>query len=102
MDDLPEWVKNVGYALSGGMFTLGLAVLQAKVGLRKISIDDRTALTAQLIQRVADLEAGVREERRFCEERINQMAEEHNRRLESRDRIITELRERITALEARG
>jgi len=100
-DSLPEWVKYAGTAISGSLFTLGIALLNAKVGLRRIAVDDRTALTAQLLARVQMLEEGQMAERKFCEDRLNQMAIEHTTRLDSRDRIITELRERISVLESR-
>jgi hypothetical protein len=98
-DSLPEWMKYVGTAVSGSLFTLGLALLNAKVGLKRISVDERTALTAHLLQRVQMLEDGQLAERKFCEERITQICAEHNSRLDARDRIITELRDRISTLE---
>lgn len=100
MHDLPEWVKNIGYLMGGGFSVIGAAALKFKYDTKKLFVDDRASLTAQLMARVAQVEAAQVEERRFCEERLNQQAADADKRLEARDRIIAELRERVTALES--
>lgn len=100
MDDMPEWIKNLGFLMGGGFSVLGASVLKFKFDTRKLLVDDRASLTAQLMTRVAALEASQAEERRFCEERLAAAAAEADRRLEARDRIITEMRQRVTALES--
>lgn len=106
MENLPEWFGNVLYAALGGLGALGLGLIRARVDNTRTRTEDRTAFTGHLLERVTALEQqnaatlhALAEERRYCEARLVRSDEESRARLESRDRIITELRDRVTHLE---
>lgn len=99
-DDWPNWLAaTAGAALSGsGVLLAGL--LKAHVDNRRVRVDDRADFTKTILDRLAQVEHAAAEERRFCEERLNAQAKSFEERLEARDRIILDLRKRITHLEA--
>lgn len=81
MDHFPEWAANVLYAALGGLGALALGLIRASVDNNRTRTTDRVEFTKQVMDMLA-------QERRHYE-----------RMLESRDAIISELRERIAHLE---
>lgn len=81
MDNLPEWLANVLFAALGGLGAMGLGLLRASVDNNRTRTEDRTEFTRQVMDMLA-------QERKHYE-----------KRLEARDMIISDLRERIAHLE---
>lgn len=101
MDNLPDWLGNVLYAALGGLGALGLGLIRARVDSARIRLDDRAHFTDQVVARLSAVERQMQEEREYCEKRMNLMKSEYEQRLDKRDVIITELRERDVNREQR-
>lgn len=96
---LPEWLKLLGSAALGALGMFGVAVVRALTDNTRTRSDDRVQFTSQVLERVKMLEDQIAEERNYCREEIHRVQQQYESRLETRDHIITELRERITHLE---
>ena len=81
MENFPDWLANILYAALGGLGALALGLIRASVDNTRTRTDDRAQFTTQIMEMLA-------------QERLH-----YERKLESRDAIITELRERIAHLE---
>jgi len=99
MEHLPEWLGNLLYAALGGVGVLGMGLIRARVDNNRTRTEDRTAFTGQLLERVTALESSLADERRYCEDRMVHLEQVYEKRLDSRDRVITELRDRVAHLE---
>ena len=99
MENLPEWFGNVLYAALGGLGALVLGFMRARVDNNRTRTEDRTAFTGQLLERVTALESSLADERRYYGDRMVHLEQVYEKRLDSRDRVITELRDRVAHLE---
>ena len=99
--NLPEWLKVTSGAALGaiGMFLAGF--VKALADNKRTRSEDRVQFTSQVLERLAAVEQQMQEERQYCERRMQLMKDDYDERLERRDAIITELRQRDTDREAR-
>jgi hypothetical protein len=100
MGELPTWAANLLYTAAGGLGALGIGLVKARVDGKKIILDDRALFTSQVLDRIARVEQSLREEREHCDRKLAEERKQSEARLESRDKIITELRLRVTHLES--
>lgn len=97
--NLPEWLKMLASAAMGALGMFGVAVIRAMTDNTRTRSDDRVQFTAQVLERVKQLEDQVAEERHYCREEMHRLQSQYEQRLDTRDHIITELRGRVTHLE---
>lgn len=97
--NLPEWFKMLASAAMGALGMFGVALLRALTDNKRTRSDDRVQFTSQVLERVKSLEDQIAAERDYCREEIYRVQSQYESRLETRDQIISELRQRITHLE---
>jgi len=97
--NLPEWLKMLVSAAMGALGMFGVALIRAMTDNNRVRSDDRVQFTSQVLERVKLLEDQIAAERNYCREEIHRVQQQYESRLETRDQIITELRQRITHLE---
>lgn len=100
-ENLPSWLSHVVVACLTALGMLGAGWFTARSQDKKTGSDDRVAFTSQVLERVTALEGQLAAERSYCEDRMVHLEESYERRLKSRDRIITELRKQEANREAR-
>lgn len=101
-DNLAQYLQHLFAAALGGVGVLLAGLLKASSDNRRVRADDRGLFTAQLMERLTQVEKSLADERAYCAEQMQRMDSDYKRRLENRDRIITELRQRVSALEDRA
>jgi hypothetical protein len=99
--NLPEWLKVMGGAALGALGMFGAGFVKALADNKHTRSEDRVQFTGQVLERLAAVERQMQEEREYCERRMQLMKADYDERLERRDSIITELRQRDTDREAR-
>ena len=99
MTGWPDMILGMAAAALGGAGVMVAGYFKARADNNKIRSDDRVNFTQQVMDRVAHLEKAAVEEREYCEQRLAFQSKILNDRLEQRDKIITELRGRISELE---
>lgn len=100
-DNLPGWLSHVLTACLTALGMLGAGYLAARADNKRTRSDDRVTFTSQVLERVTVLEEQLANERKYCEDRMLHLENHYDKRLEKRDAIITELRERETKREER-
>ena len=97
--NFPEWLK---LALAGALSSLGTITagfFVAKSDGRRTRTTDRVEFTQQLMDRLTAVEIAAADERRQFREELSELRREGREQVESRDRIISELRARQSHLE---
>lgn len=101
VDNLPEWLLNVLYTALGGLGALFIGLLRANSDNRRTRADDRSNFTDQVMRRLAAVEKQMREERDHSDNQMRLMKEDYEQRIDKRDAIIADLRERDANREER-
>lgn len=100
-DNIPDWIKM---AITGALSSLGTMVAGYFVALsdnKRTRTEDRVEFTSQVMARLAAVEKQMKEEREYYEKKMALLKEEYQKRLESRDDLIHQLRLRDENREAR-
>lgn len=108
VDDWPNWVINVLYTSLGGLGAIFVGFIKAwsdnkrtRVEDKRVGTQDRSNFTEQILSRLATVEQQMQEEREYCDKRMQLMKEDYEGRIDRRDTLILELKERESNREAR-
>lgn len=110
MPELPPWIMNLIYAILGAIGVMIPKLFKIMSDRSQVVSDDRSEFTNQILTRLSNLEGYLQNRETYHSAQLDIQARQHREdmlemkrdyehRLEARDRIIGELRERQSHLE---